>query len=103
MKDLLVAWLSPEPDGGRVCNRCGLEYPRHRVPPVGTWRLLPGKQPGVGPPPIYDLPELFQSCPGCSASRYDCDWPHLVTGNHHVWKELDGYVGQPPDGGAGAA
>jgi rubredoxin len=100
MKELLLAWLLPEADGGMVCNRCGLEYPRHKTPPLSAWRLLPGKKWGEGPPPWYDLPELFQACPNCGASRYDMDWPHLVEGHDHAWKELDGYVGKPPDGGA---
>jgi hypothetical protein len=93
MKDLLLAWLSPEADGGMVYNRCGLEYPRHRTPPLSTWRLFPGKRWGEGPPPWYDLPELFQACPNCGASTYDMDSPHLVAGHHPAWKELDGYVG----------
>src|SRR2546423_974207 len=30
VRELLLAWLSPDADGGMVCRRCGLEYPRHR-------------------------------------------------------------------------
>src|SRR5260370_11611186 len=26
MKDVLVAWVSPQEYGGRACTRCGLEY-----------------------------------------------------------------------------
>jgi hypothetical protein len=93
MRSLLVAWLSPEVDGGMVCNGCGLEYPRHKAPPMGQWKLLPGKKPQEGPPPWYDLPEFFPLCPHCSASRFDVDWPHLVDQHTHAWRELDGYVG----------
>jgi hypothetical protein len=69
MRDLLLAWLSPEADGGLVCRSCSLEYPRHKSPPLSAWQLLPGQIPLVGPPPWYDLPELFAACPGCGGSR----------------------------------
>jgi hypothetical protein len=93
MRDLLRAWLSPQADGGMVCNGCGLEYPQHKRPPLSEWRLLPGKTWGVGPPPWYDLPEFFPACPHCGGSRYDSDWPHLAVDRWHPWKELDGYAG----------
>jgi hypothetical protein len=93
MKELLLTWCSPEVDGGRVCNRCGLEYPKHKSPPLTEWKVLPGKIPLEGPPPWYDLPEFFQACPCCGASRFDMDWPHLTAQHAHAWKELDGYVG----------
>jgi hypothetical protein len=93
MRDLLRAWLSPQADGGMVCNGCGLEYPRHKAPPMGEWKLLPGRRPREGPPPWYDLPEFFQACPHCGGSRYDSDWPHLAGGRDHPWQELDGYAG----------
>src|SRR5262249_23256354 len=69
MKGLLLAWLSPEADGGMVCRGCGLEYPRHKYPPLGQWKVLPGKRPLEGPPPWYDLPEFFAACPHCGGSR----------------------------------
>jgi hypothetical protein len=94
MRELLLAWLSPQADGGMVCRRCGLEYPRHRSPPLSEWKLLPGRKPLEGPPPWYDLPELFRTCPGCGASRYDIDWPHLTREGHPPWKDLDGFVGE---------
>jgi hypothetical protein len=95
MKALLLAWLSPEADGGMVCRRCGLEYPRHRNPPLSQWKLLPGRKPMEGPPPWYDLPEFFPDCPGCGASRFDIDWPHQTDGHDRPWKGLDGFVGLP--------
>jgi hypothetical protein len=91
MKDLLLSWLSPEVDGGMVCRHCGLEYPRHRYPPLGEWKLLPGKTPGEDPPPWYDLPEFFRACPGCGASTYEIDWPTTLAG-HRPWMDMDGCV-----------
>lgn len=102
MKALLLAWLSPEVDGAVVCNGCGLEYPQHRRPPFNDWKLLPGKTPGVGEPPWYDLQEFFHACPHCGASCRDIDWPHLVEEHDHAWKDLDGYVPPLPRGGAPA-
>jgi hypothetical protein len=96
MKDLLLAWLSPEADGGMVCRQCGLEYPRHRSPPLSEWKLLPGKRPLEGPPPWYDLPELFLACPGCGGSRFEIDWPNHTEQLQRPWKELDGFVGRQP-------
>jgi hypothetical protein len=93
MKDLLLTWLSPEADGGMVCRACGLEYPQHRRPPLSMWKLLPGKRPMEGPPPWYDLPEFFTSCPHCGASRFETDWPHHVPEHDRPWKRLDGYAG----------
>jgi hypothetical protein len=92
-KDLLLAWLSPEAEGGTVCRQCGLEYPQHRHPPMREWKLLPGKTPMEGPPPWYDLPEFFRACPNCGASRYDMDWPHLIRDKYYPWMELDGFMG----------
>jgi hypothetical protein len=97
MKDLLLAWLSPEADGGMVCEQCGLEYPKHKTPPMSEWKLLPGKNRMKDPPPWFDLPELFEACPGCGASRYEADWPHLMDGYHREWMKLDGYVGKRID------
>src|SRR5207237_2385084 len=60
MRALLLAWLSPQRDTfHRVCRRCGLEYPRHRSPPLSEWKVLPGKVPQQGEPPWYDLPDFF--------------------------------------------
>jgi hypothetical protein len=92
-KDLLLAWLSPEADGGMVCRHCGLEYPKHRHPPLSEWKLLPGKTPLEGPPPWYDLPEFFRACPSCGASHFEIDWPHLIQDKHYRWMECDGYMG----------
>src|SRR5262249_55209589 len=39
-KTLLLTWLSPDVDGSSVCRECGLEYPRHRHPPLNEWRVL---------------------------------------------------------------
>ena len=94
MKELLVAWLSPDCDSmTRVCRGCGLLYPQPRVPPLNEWKLLPGKVPQVGPSPWYDLPVFFPSCPGCGASTLDIDWSHLVDQADRPWMALDGYVG----------
>lgn len=97
MRSLLLAWLHPQAEGGIVCTSCGLEYPRHKSPPLSEWKLRPGKQPGEGPPPWYDLPELFQACPDCGGSPHGSgmDWPHLIDAKHYPWMDLDGYVGKP--------
>ena len=92
-KELLLAWLSPEVEGAYVCMQCGLEYPKHRSPPLSEWKVLPGKTPLVGEPPWYDLPEFFHACPNCGASCFDIDWPHLIPDKHYAWMELDGYMG----------
>jgi hypothetical protein len=94
MKELLLAWLSPQADGGQVCCRCGLEYPRHQIPPLRAWKLLPGKKPLEGPPPWYDLPMLFSVCPGCGAASADFDWPHRTRECRRAWMDEDGFVGQ---------
>jgi hypothetical protein len=91
MKELLLAWLSPEVDGGIVCRHCGLEYPHHRTPPFSEWKRLPGKTPRQGPPPWYDLPEFFRACPGCDASTYEIDWPATIVGRR-PWMDMDGCV-----------
>jgi hypothetical protein len=93
MKDLLLAWISPEADRGMVCRQCGLEYPKHKYPPLSQWKLLPGKRPMEGPPPWYDLPYLFAACPGCGAARDEIDWPHLMGARSYSWQQCDGYVG----------
>jgi hypothetical protein len=96
MKELLVKWLSPDCDPmTRLCRGCGLQYPQPRDPPLNEWKLLPGKEPLVGPPPWYDLPAFFPSCPGCGASMSDFDWSHLVDHVDRPWMALDGYVGHP--------
>jgi hypothetical protein len=97
MGDLLLPWLHPQAEGGIVCTACGLEYPRHKYPPLSEWKLLPGKHCGEGPPPWYDLPEFFTSCPHCGGSPYGAgvDWPHLVAGKTYSWMDRDGYVGKP--------
>jgi hypothetical protein len=92
MKDLLLAWLSPAVDGGAVCRQCGLEHPKHKTPPVSEWKLLPGKQHQVGPPPWYDLPAFFRSCPGCGGLAHEIDWPHQTAQHDRPWKSRDGCV-----------
>jgi rubredoxin len=93
MKDVLLAWLAPEANGGMVCRQCGLEYAQHKNPPLSEYKLLPGKRPFEGPPPWYDLPYLFESCPGCGVSRHEVDW-WFQTFYDLPWKRLDGFVGQ---------
>ncbi len=94
MKALLLGWFHPDADSGMVCNQCGLEYPHRKSPPLGTWRLLPGKVPFRGPPPWYDLPRLFDACPGCGASTDAMTWSHLTGDADLPWKALDGWVGR---------
>ena len=77
-----------------VCNQCGLEYPRLKAPPMETWKLLPGKTPFKDPPPWYDLPCIFKSCPNCNASPYDATYPHQTRDNTLPWMKLDGWVGR---------
>jgi hypothetical protein len=93
MKDLLMAWLSPNCDTlACVCRHCGLMYPNHRSPKSG-WKL-PGKVSRVGPPPRYNIHEFFSICPGCGASTKDYDWAHLVHESYRPWMERDGFVGR---------
>jgi len=99
MKQLMLAWLSPLVDAymnAAICASCGLEYPKCKLPPVSDWKLLPGKQPGVGEPPWYDLPEFFTSCPHCGSilQGQGMDWPHLIDMKSYPWMQLDGYVGK---------
>ena len=61
---------------------------------MNEWKLLPGKRPPEGPPPWYDLPEFFPSCPHCGASCREMNWPHLILQHDYPWKRLDGYVGE---------
>ncbi len=92
MTGLLLAWLHPQAEGGIVCQGCGLEYPRHKAPPLSEWKLLPGRVPQQGPPPWYDLPRLFPACPGCGAPPHEADWPHQTQDFDRPWKGLDGCV-----------
>ena len=76
MKDLLLAWLSPECDSfACLCLQCGMEYPHARLSLA------------------YKGPPFFTSCPGCGASCNDMEWVHLASG-HRPWMELDGYIGR---------
>jgi hypothetical protein len=99
MRDLLLGWLHRQADGGIVCTACGLEYPRHKSPPLSEWRLLPDKRPLEGAPPWYDLPELFHACPCCGQSPCGSgmDWPHLIDGKRYPWMIQGGYVGLPEE------
>lgn len=94
MKQLLLAWLSPDCDVFTpVCRNCGMLYPNRRW----SWKelkLLPGKVPFEGSPPWYDVPEFFHSCPACGASSRDIDWSHFVGEINRPWMALDGYVGR---------
>jgi hypothetical protein len=92
MKAALLSWFRPDLDCGKVCNRCGLEYPDLKPPPLNEWRLLPGRIPFEGPPPWYDLPRLFDACPNCGASTYDTTWSHLTENKDLPWKALDGWM-----------
>jgi len=92
MKEVLVACVSPDAEGWRVCNRCGLAYPKRKTPRT-RWKLLPGKQFGVGAPPWFDFPDFFHVCPSCGNSVYDVEAPHKAERNDHAWKALDGFVG----------
>ena len=96
MKAALLAWFHPDIDYSKVCNHCGLEYPDLKAPPMNEWRVLPGKVPQEGPPPWYDLPRVFDVCPGCGASTYDITWSHLTEGRDLPWKSLDCWLGARP-------
>jgi hypothetical protein len=94
----------------QLCVRCGLTRPAHKRPPLTEWRLLPGRQWGVGPPPWYDLPAFFPACPHCQ--EWQIEWPGQ---GPRVWlpqaeQELAAVLpGVPPgsaapsSGGAGSA
>jgi hypothetical protein len=64
-----------------VCMRCGLQYPRHKAPPLSQWRLAPGCSPDERPL-RYDLPHFFDhdGCPACGASSKagEMNWAHLI-------------------------
>lgn len=64
-----------------VCLRCGLQYPRHKHPPMSEWRLAPGCSPNDRPL-RYDLPHFFEhdGCPACGASSKadEMNWSHLM-------------------------
>jgi hypothetical protein len=71
MRALLLAWLSPEcDDHGRVCMRCGLEYPYYKWPPLSAGPVQPGQVPEQQP-----VTDFFDDCPGCGASTREIDWP----------------------------
>src|SRR2546425_10466872 len=38
------------------------------------FEVVAGKGSSGGPPPWYDFPVYFHSCPGCGASPNDIDW-----------------------------
>jgi hypothetical protein len=94
MRTLLLAWLSPEVDSyAGVCTACGLEVPHHKTPPLSEWKLLSGRQPFDGkPPPWYDLPHFFLTCPHCGGPLFGSgmDWAHLVGKENHPWMQFDG-------------
>jgi rubredoxin len=93
MKALVLSWFHPDLDTfSSVCNQCGLQYPRLQTPPPHTWKVLPGKIPHVDPPPWYDLPEIFKTCPHCGASTRDVTYSHLTEGMDLPWKALDGWM-----------
>jgi hypothetical protein len=75
MKELLLAWLAPGVHGGVTCMACGVGWPHRNYQPV------------------------LAACPGCGSSKWD--WSHLVKGFDRAWKALDGFAGDPPDGGPG--
>jgi hypothetical protein len=83
MRALLLAWLAPEcDDHGRVCVRCGLEYPCYKTPPLSVWMGLPGQG-----PPQHPVTDFFAACPGCGASTWEIDWPWLVAPNTYPWEQ----------------
>jgi hypothetical protein len=64
-----------------VCLRCGLQYPRHKSPPLSEWQRAPGCSPGERPP-VNDFPRFFEhdGCPACGASSKvgEMNWAHLI-------------------------
>ena len=91
-----------------VCLRCGLQYPRHKSPPLSEWRLAPGCSPDERPL-RYDLPHFFDhdGCPACGASSRagSMNWSHLIEDGY--WAIPSSQTSQEPDahalGGSGTA
>jgi hypothetical protein len=82
MRMLLLAWLATERDDhGRVCVRCGLEYPCYRRPSGSAWHALPSQVPQR---PVTDF---FDACPNCGASTKEINWPWLVAPNSYPWQQ----------------
>jgi hypothetical protein len=93
MKAVLLVWFSPECDNLEwVCLTCGLAWPKHRHPPIGEWKPLPGRVPLVGEPPWYELREFFPTCPHCGTPHSNGMWAHRVREQHYPWMDKDGYV-----------
>jgi hypothetical protein len=93
MRDLLMAWLSPNCDSlSCVCRQCGLMYPHHRWPSSNERNSWPEDVSRVGPRPRDDVLEFFSSCPGCGASTKDFDWAHLVHESCRPWMAQDGCI-----------
>jgi hypothetical protein len=99
MRDLLLAWISPDVDERLhgVCVGCGLECPQHKHPHWSQWKLLPGRKyeddlPGCR----YDLEEFFRNCPHCGRSLHGSGimWTSRIEEQDYPWKHMDGYV--PP-------
>jgi hypothetical protein len=92
MKELLLAWLSPLCELAYVCQRCGLEYPRHAAP--SRWQGPPDTMGLQAAPPQYEVLACFSACPGCAAPTQEIDWAHLPR-PRRPWMNLDGYAAPP--------
>jgi hypothetical protein len=83
MRALLRAWLAPEcDDHGRVCVRCGLEYPCYKRPPLSALPVRQGQEPQQ-----RLVTDFFAACPGCGVSTREIDWPWLVAPNIYPWQQ----------------
>ena len=100
MRRLVLIWLDEadqcEP-WEAVCLRCGLQYPRHKRPPLGEWKLAPGCSPDERPL-RYNLPHFFDhdGCPACDASSKveEMNWAHLMEDGYWTTGKHDGSEGR---------
>ena len=74
-----------------VCPATGLRLPHMKSSPDRLWEVLPGKTPCIGPPPWYDVPGFFDSCPGAeqtSMASYGVRLASEQAGHQQNWNAL---------------